>query len=43
MEFKESREAKKGKGTPDTLYFNAFTEDLFVWHNDLARVTRIGT
>ena len=27
---------KKGKGTSDTLYFNAFTEDLFVWHNDLA-------
>lgn len=27
----------KGKqsGTPDTLYFNAFTEDLFFWHNDL--------
>lgn len=23
-------------GQPDTLYFNAFTEDLFSWHNDLA-------
>lgn len=22
-------------GAPDTLYFNAFTEDLFVWDNDL--------
>ena len=32
MEFKD-----KGKvsGTPDTLYFNAFTEDLFHWDNDL--------
>ena len=34
MEFKD-----KGKrinnGTGDTLYFNAFTEDLFVWDNDL--------
>ncbi len=26
--------AKQG-GQPDTLYFNAFTEDLFSWHNDL--------
>lgn len=34
MAFKE-RGKKKGKGQPDTLYFNAFTEDLFVWHNDL--------
>lgn len=30
---------KKGKGQPDTLYFNAFTEDLFVWHNDLENDT----
>ena len=34
MEFKD-----KGKrinnGDPDTLYFNAFTEDLFIWDNDL--------
>lgn len=32
MEFKE-----KGKrnGSRDTLYFNAFTEDLFHWNNDL--------
>lgn len=34
MEFKEQGK-RKGKGTPDTLYFNAYTEDLFVWHNDL--------
>ena len=34
MEFK-NRGKRKGRGTPDTLYFNAFTEDLFVWHNDL--------
>jgi wobble nucleotide-excising tRNase len=25
----------KSSGTPDTLYFNAFTEDLFHWDNDL--------
>ena len=30
---------RKGQGTPDTLYFNAYTEDLFVWHNDLDRDT----
>lgn len=34
MEFKDQGK-RKGKGTRDTLYFNAFTEDLFVWHNDL--------
>ena len=33
MEFK-NRGKRKGNGTPDTLYFNAYTEDLFVWHND---------
>jgi hypothetical protein len=34
MEFKD--EGKwKGNGAPDTLYFNAFTEDLFFWDNDL--------
>ncbi len=33
MEFK-SQGKRKGDGTPDTLYFNAYTEDLFVWHND---------
>ena len=34
MEFK-NQGRRKGNGTPDTLYFNAYTEDLFVWHNDL--------
>jgi hypothetical protein len=34
MEFKDVAKRKNG-GTPDTLYFNAFTEDLFVWDNDL--------
>ena len=33
MEFKNQGK-RKGNGTPDTLYFNAYTEDLFVWHND---------
>ena len=33
MEFKNQGK-RKGKGDRDTLYFNAFTEDLFVWHND---------
>jgi len=33
MAFKDS--AKK-KGKSDTLYFNAYTEDLFHWDNDLA-------
>ena len=32
MAFKDK--AKK-RGNADTLYFNAFTEDLFVWNNDL--------
>lgn len=38
MEFKDAgkRTTKKNPtGMPDTLYFNAFTEDLFVWENDL--------
>lgn len=34
MEFKSAGKAKKG-GSPDTLYFNAYTEDLFIWDNDL--------
>lgn len=34
MEFKE-RGKLKSDGNPDTLYFNAFTEDLFHWENDL--------
>ncbi|PKR56303.1 AAA family ATPase [Thalassospira lohafexi] len=38
MEFKDAGKRKSKKnptGNPDTLYFNAFTEDLFVWENDL--------
>lgn len=38
MEFKDAGKRKTKKnatGAPDTLYFNAFTEDLFVWENDL--------
>ncbi len=38
MEFKDAGKRKNRRnptGTPDTLYFNAFTEDLFVWENDL--------
>lgn len=34
MEFKE-RGKKGGDDQRDTLYFNAFTEDLFSWDNDL--------
>ena len=34
MEFKDAGK-RKNKGRPDTLYFNAFTEDLFSWDNDL--------
>lgn len=33
MSFKDK--GKKDVGGPNTLYYNAFTEDLFVWHNDL--------
>src|SRR5690554_5657854 len=33
-EFKELGKQKNGKER-DTLYFNAFTEDLFWWNNDL--------
>ena len=44
MEFKDKGKYKNG-GQPDTLYFNAFTEDLFYWDNDLQndseRVLRI--
>jgi hypothetical protein len=38
MQFKDAgkRKAKNNpNGTADTLYFNAYTEDLFVWENDL--------
>ncbi|MFZ3287950.1 MAG: AAA family ATPase [Telluria sp.] len=38
MEFKDAGKRKTKKnpaGNADTLYFNAFTEDLFTWENDL--------
>lgn len=34
MEFKDAGKTKNA-GNPDTLYFNAYTEDLFSWDNDL--------
>jgi hypothetical protein len=34
MAFKDEGKRKNG-GAADTLYFNAFTEDLFTWDNDL--------
>jgi len=34
MDFKDRGKRNNG-GNPDTLYFNAFTEDLFTWENDL--------
>lgn len=45
MEFKDAgkRRAKKNsQGIPDSLYFNAFTEDLFTWDNDLENDTARG-
>lgn len=38
MEFKDAGKRKSKRnptGTADTLYFNAYTEDLFIWENDL--------
>jgi hypothetical protein len=34
MEFKDAGK-RRNKGNADTLYFNAYTEDLFTWDNDL--------
>lgn len=34
---RKTRSAQSPNGIADTLYFNAFTEDLFVWENDLDR------
>lgn len=34
MEFKDEGKRSNG-GNSDTLYFNAYTEDLFIWENDL--------
>jgi len=46
MEFKDAGKRKENGGA-DTLYFNAFTEDLFHWDNDLdndsRRVLRINS
>ncbi len=36
MAFKDEGK-RRNKGQPDTLYFNAFTEDLFSWDNDLEK------
>jgi hypothetical protein len=41
MEFKEIGK-RKNKGEADTLYFNAYTEDLFTWDNDLENDTARG-
>lgn len=38
MEFKEKGK-ESSEENPDTLYFNAFTEDLFSWDNDLKNDT----
>lgn len=38
MEFKEAGKRKRGVAR-DTLYFNAYTEDLFHWDNDLSNDT----
>jgi len=46
MEFKDAGK-RKNRGTADTLYFNAYTEDLFTWENDhqndVARHLRVNT
>ncbi len=46
MGFKDAGK-RKNNGNPDPLYFNAFTEDLFFWNNDLEndsqRVLRINS
>lgn len=34
MAFKDECK-RKNNGNPETLYYNAFTEDLFTWYNDL--------
>ena len=38
MAFKDKGK-KGGEDNRDTLYFNAFTEDLFYWDNDLENDT----
>lgn len=39
MEFKDFSKKRKKAPTTDTLYYNAFTEDLFHWNNDLKNDT----
>lgn len=39
MAFKEYAKTRRRDPKADTLYFNAFTEDLFSWDNDLANDT----
>ncbi len=41
MGFKDRCKNKNG-GKPNTLYFNAFTEDLFTWENDLENDSQRG-
>lgn len=38
MEFKDVAK-RRNNGDAETLYFNAYTEDLFIWHNDLEEDT----
>lgn len=39
MEFKDISKKKKKDPVTDTLYYNAYTEDLFHWNNDLENDT----
>ncbi len=39
MEFKDLSKKRKKDPTSDTLYYNAYTEDLFHWNNDLENDT----
>ncbi len=39
MEFKDISKKRKKNPVPDTLYYNAYTEDLFHWNNDLENDT----
>lgn len=41
MEFKDEGK-RKNNGNADTLYFNAYTEDLFTWDNDIENDTARG-
>ncbi len=39
MEFKDRSKKRRKNPLADTLYYNAFTEDLFHWNNDLEKDT----